>query len=175
MNNDLKRHRVRGCKRHEPHDFASTQRRQCRRCGERRVDCLRAPASTSGLVLAEAIPEAHKVALADLAEGDAIVRYGVPIGYANRAIARGSWVHEGLITRSRCAAAGRLSAGDRNAQTAAAARGLHLRGLSQCRWHRWARRIFSASAPRCSASRPTVEYAVQAHQGRDSAALSECG
>ncbi len=51
-----------------------------------------------GLVLAETIPEAHKVALADLAKGDAIVRYGVTIGYANRAIAWGSWVHEGLVT-----------------------------------------------------------------------------
>jgi len=50
-----------------------------------------------GLVLVEAVPEAHKVALSDLAEGDAIVRYGVPIGYANRAIARGSSVHEGLM------------------------------------------------------------------------------
>jgi len=53
---------------------------------------------SSGLELREAVPEAHKVALADMAEGDAIVRYGVPIGYANRPIARGSWVHEGLMT-----------------------------------------------------------------------------
>ena len=52
----------------------------------------------SGLELREAVPEAHKVALADLAKGDAIVRYGATIGYANRAIARGSWVHEGLMT-----------------------------------------------------------------------------
>jgi len=51
----------------------------------------------SGLVLAEAIPEAHKVALTDFAAGGAIVRYGVTIGYANRAIARGSWMHEGLM------------------------------------------------------------------------------
>lgn len=51
----------------------------------------------SGLELREAVPGAHKVALADLAQGDAIVRYGVTIGYANRAIARGSWVHEGLM------------------------------------------------------------------------------
>jgi galactarate dehydratase len=50
-----------------------------------------------GLVLAEAIPEAHKVALAGLAEDAAIIRYGVVIGYANRAIARGSWVHEGVM------------------------------------------------------------------------------
>ena len=50
-----------------------------------------------GLVLSEDVPEAHKVALADLAEGEAVIRYGVVIGYAKRAIARGSWVHEGLL------------------------------------------------------------------------------
>lgn len=52
----------------------------------------------SGLTLVEAIPEAHKVALTDLAVGDAILRYGLVIGYASRAIPRGSWVHEGLMT-----------------------------------------------------------------------------
>jgi galactarate dehydratase len=51
-----------------------------------------------GLTLVEAIPETHKVALADLAAGDAILRYGVVIGCASRAIPRGSWVHEGLMT-----------------------------------------------------------------------------
>jgi len=50
-----------------------------------------------GLTLTEAVPEAHKVALADVAEGDPILRYGVVIGYAKRPIARGSWVHEGLM------------------------------------------------------------------------------
>lgn len=50
-----------------------------------------------GLELREAVPEAHKVALSDLGEGEAVIRYGVVIGYANRAIARGSWVHEGLL------------------------------------------------------------------------------
>jgi galactarate dehydratase len=50
-----------------------------------------------GLVLVEAVPEAHKVALVDLAEGAAVLRYGVVIGYAKQAIARGSWVHEGLL------------------------------------------------------------------------------
>jgi len=59
------------------------------------------PAGTrfaDGLVFAEVIPEAHKVALADLAKGEAVIRYGVTIGFANQAIPRGSWVHEGLIT-----------------------------------------------------------------------------
>jgi galactarate dehydratase len=50
-----------------------------------------------GLVLVEPVPEAHKVALADLADGEPILRYGVVIGYAKRAIPRGSWVHEGLL------------------------------------------------------------------------------
>ncbi len=50
----------------------------------------------SGLVLLEDVPEAHKVALVDIAEGAPIRRYGVVIGFANAPIARGSWVHEGV-------------------------------------------------------------------------------
>src|SRR5580700_1747957 len=52
----------------------------------------------SGLTLLEAVPEAHKVALSDIAQGDPIVRYGELIGYAKGPIARGSWVHEGGMT-----------------------------------------------------------------------------
>jgi galactarate dehydratase len=58
------------------------------------------PAGThfdSGLVLTEAIPEAHKVALESFETGGAILRYGVVIGHANKPIARGAWVHEGNI------------------------------------------------------------------------------
>ncbi|WPH16779.1 galactarate dehydratase [Variovorax paradoxus] len=50
-----------------------------------------------GLVLVDNVPQGHKVALTDLAEGDAVVRYNVVIGYALKAIARGSWVHERLL------------------------------------------------------------------------------
>ena len=50
-----------------------------------------------GLVLVEPVPEAHKVALANLAVGAPVLRYGVVIGYAKQEIARGSWVHEGLL------------------------------------------------------------------------------
>lgn len=59
------------------------------------------PAGTvfeSGLVLAESVPEAHKVALTNIPEGAAVVRYGVVIGHAAREIAAGSWVHEGILT-----------------------------------------------------------------------------
>lgn len=58
------------------------------------------PAGTvfdSGLVLVQGVPEAHKVALTDLAEGDPILRYGVVIGYAKETIGRGSWVHEQVM------------------------------------------------------------------------------
>ena len=48
----------------------------------------------SGLVLMEAVPEAHKVALVPIAKGEAVVRYGVVIGWAEQDLAAGSWVHE---------------------------------------------------------------------------------
>jgi galactarate dehydratase len=50
-----------------------------------------------GLVLVDNVPQGHKVALADLADGDAIVRYNVVIGYAQKALPRGSWVHERVM------------------------------------------------------------------------------
>jgi len=58
------------------------------------------PAGTvlpSGLALREAVPQGHKVALADLPEGGAVRRYGVPIGFAAQAIRAGAWVHERLL------------------------------------------------------------------------------
>src|SRR6201992_855967 len=48
----------------------------------------------SGLVLAENVPAAHKVALNDIAAGAPIVRYGSVIGFGERDIAKGSGVHE---------------------------------------------------------------------------------
>src|SRR5215469_14428818 len=58
------------------------------------------PAGTvfpSGLTLREHVPQGHKVALVDLPAGTAVLRYNVPIGYAVRDIAAGSWVHERLL------------------------------------------------------------------------------
>ena len=51
----------------------------------------------AGLVLRERVPQAHKVALTDIGEGEPVVRYGIPIGYALKAIPAGSWVHERLL------------------------------------------------------------------------------
>ena len=47
-----------------------------------------------GLVVNEAIPQSHKVALEPIAEGEPVRRYGQVIGTARRAIAAGSWVRE---------------------------------------------------------------------------------
>ena len=51
----------------------------------------------SGLVLRDRVPQGHKVALADLAAGAPVLRYGIPIGHALKAIPAGSWVHERLL------------------------------------------------------------------------------
>lgn len=41
----------------------------------------------------ESVKNGHKVALADIRAGEAVVKYGVRIGWATRNIARGAWVH----------------------------------------------------------------------------------
>ena len=58
------------------------------------------PAGTvlgDGLILREFIPQGHKVALADLAVGDAVRRYGEVVGLATEAIPRGAWVEESRV------------------------------------------------------------------------------
>ena len=59
------------------------------------------PAGTvfpSGLVLAEDVPEAHKVALKAIPKGAPVLRYGVLIGHAEQDIPQGGWVHEGILS-----------------------------------------------------------------------------
>jgi galactarate dehydratase len=43
------------------------------------------------------IPQAHKVALEDIAEGEPVIRYGQVIGHATRFIPRESWVREDFL------------------------------------------------------------------------------
>ena len=47
----------------------------------------------SELEALEEIPLGHKIALCNIAEGDMIVKYGVPIGKATTHIKKGGWVH----------------------------------------------------------------------------------
>ena len=58
------------------------------------------PAGTlmpDGLTLVDKVPQGHKVALVDLAQGASVLRYNTVIGHALKAIPAGSWVHERLL------------------------------------------------------------------------------
>jgi galactarate dehydratase len=48
----------------------------------------------SGLMLRERVPQGHKVALVDLAEGAPVRRYNVIIGFAAQTLPAGAWVNE---------------------------------------------------------------------------------
>lgn len=50
-----------------------------------------------GFVSSEAIPQSHKIALARIAAGDPVVRYGQVIGHATRELPPGSWVREDCL------------------------------------------------------------------------------
>ena len=47
-----------------------------------------------GVILQEDIPQAHKVALKDLEKGEAVIRYGVVLGYLLKAVVKGGWINE---------------------------------------------------------------------------------
>ena len=51
----------------------------------------------NGVTVIDRVPQAHKVALTDLAAGDKVMRYGMVIGTAKRALPAGSWVHEAVL------------------------------------------------------------------------------
>jgi galactarate dehydratase len=64
------------------------------------VNSLGLPAGTvfaDGLMLNHFVPQGHKVALADVPAGAAIIRYGEVIGTAIGSIARGDWVNENTM------------------------------------------------------------------------------
>jgi galactarate dehydratase len=78
----------------------------------------------SGPILRERVPQGHKVALVDLAEGAPVRRYNVVIGYAAQALSAGSWVNEQRLVMS----PGTRRATDRNQERTARAspRGLYI-------------------------------------------------
>ncbi len=51
----------------------------------------------TGLTLVDRVPQGHKVALVPIVAGDAVRRYNVVIGRANKDIPAGAWVHERLL------------------------------------------------------------------------------
>ena len=54
---------------------------------------LQAGFNADGVVLKEAVGRGHKFAIADIAAGEMVIKYGAPIGHATCAIASGEWVH----------------------------------------------------------------------------------
>lgn len=50
-----------------------------------------------GVIAREDIPQAHKIALCDISEGRPIIRYGVVLGYAARAVSKGEWINEHMV------------------------------------------------------------------------------
>jgi len=47
----------------------------------------------ASVTLGEALTLGHKLAARDIAEGEKVLKYGMPIGVATRAIAKGEHVH----------------------------------------------------------------------------------
>jgi hypothetical protein len=47
----------------------------------------------TSVVAIESVAAGHKIALRTLNSGDAVLKYGVPIGFASEPIAAGAWVH----------------------------------------------------------------------------------
>jgi hypothetical protein len=56
------------------------------------VEILGLPQATS-IDTAEVVARGHKIALVPFAAGQAVVKFGVPIGHATTDIAAGAWVH----------------------------------------------------------------------------------
>lgn len=50
-----------------------------------------------GVVTLNDIPQGHKIALVDIPQDGAIIRYGVELGYALAPIARGQWINEHML------------------------------------------------------------------------------
>jgi galactarate dehydratase len=82
-----------------------------------------------GLALVEAVPQGHKVALHDIGEGEAIVRYDVVIGSAASPIPRGAWVQESLIRMPDALALSNLPIGTRKPPVAAPLEGYTFEGF----------------------------------------------
>jgi altronate dehydratase len=55
----------------------------------------------ASLVIRQPIPSGHKIALRPIAQGEAVIKYGSPIGTATAAIAPGEHVHAHNVESAR--------------------------------------------------------------------------
>ena len=54
---------------------------------------LEAGFAAGATVLKEPVKRGHKFAIADIAQGEMVIKYGAPIGHATEDIGAGEWVH----------------------------------------------------------------------------------
>ena len=73
-----------------------------------------------GTTLIDAVPQAHKVTLSAIAQGEPVRRYGVVIGYATQDLAAGRWVHDRLLSMPAAPGLTDLPKATRTAATGAA-------------------------------------------------------
>src|SRR5471032_1390906 len=118
------------------------------------VNAQGVPAGTEfpdGLVTVDFIPQSHKVTLEDIPEGGQIIRYGQTIGYALAPIPRGSWVQEDQLRMPTAPPLDSLPLSTEVPEPRRRWKALRLR-VTATPTAPWARAIFWASPPRCSAS-----------------------
>ena len=131
------------------------------------------PAGTrldDGTVLLDTVPQGHKVALADMAEGAPVLRYGEVIGYAARTIARGTWIDESLVLLPEPPALDDLPLASSQAPDLPALDGVTFEGYRQRGWHgghqEYSRHHDDGAVRRADGRSGTAD------QGGDSAAVS---
>jgi galactarate dehydratase len=111
-------------------------------------------------VLKTRVPQGHKIALVDLAEGDAIRRYDVTIGYATRDILQGSWIEESVVRMPPARELTNLPIANRAAQKAEPLEGYTFEGYRNADGSVGTRNILAITTTvQCVAG--VVEHAVQ--------------
>ena len=127
------------------------------------VNSLGLPAGTAfpdGLVLNQFVPQGHKMALADLDEGDSIIRYGEVIGYATLPIRRGDWINENNVRMAEAPPLDRLEMATRPAPSGEALTGFTFEGYRNADGSVGTKNILAISTSvQCVAG--TMEYALK--------------
>ena len=141
------------------------------------VNALGLPAGTAfsdGLILNQFVPQGHKVALTDIADGGDIIRYGEVIGTAKGAIKRGDWINEDNVVMGTAPPLDQLEMATRPPPTPEPLTGYTFEGYRNADGTVGTKNILAVSTSvQCVAG--TMEFAAQAHQGRAAAQISQRG
>ena len=120
------------------------------------------------------VPQGHKVALADIADGDNIVRYNEVIGTAKGAIRRGDWINEDNVVMGTAPPLDQLEMATRPPPTPEPLTGYTFEGYRNADGTVGTKNILAVSTSvQCVSG--TMEYRAEAHQGRAAAQISQCG